>query len=551
MVFFQNRRDDTAHFFTFIRMRSPVAWLRIGIFMLVIAARMVAQEQGAPDLVAIVEAGTKTAERLGRQTARWKVRCELKPDQAVVIAVIVDGQRRSETFFMENAGRQLRMLRITEQNNVWQIDEPTIRRKVRPYEATTQVPGTYLFKLAAEAMCLVDPSALAGLRFEARANGILTYRVPFANEARRMVKEALTTFVGAEKENASKLEPLGDGKRLFEEGSTVRVDEALGIVVGRQIQNMTVTLSDFEWLEVAPPTAFPTSSTQSNDTKPWPDPHEWIMMLHDPLATGKASNPRWDGVLVHAFRSELRRLPFKGVISMPLCFLSNRHELLVMGVDIQGRNRLVKLNILTGENTPIASEAFADVIPAAAALAPNGREVAVLGMGAGAEKSREFQMHLLDLESGIVTKLGKPARLGGPHSWLPDGSGLILKRFVPPSLLGNGIEKRVVCRLGRDGVLTDLFSGDEPIVIRHARRILFQKDDDTWQTCNFDGSDSRPYANGMKGYGFPSLSPDEKQIAFMKLDVPGLPELMTFSFGQTDGSRVYTPPGAVSAPKWQ
>jgi hypothetical protein len=156
----------------------------------------------------------------------------------------------------------------------------------------------------------------------------------------------------------------------------------------------------------------------------------------------------------------------------------------------------------------------------------------------GAASLTDLQMRLIDLTTGKSRSLGKPSKIGAPFSWLPDGSGLILKRFEPSADI-NAVEPRILCRMGLDGKLTDLRRGDDPLVLRKSRKILYADNDtDLWHTCNLDGSHPELYGDGLAGYGMPAISPDEKQIIFAYFEKGKLPQLMLFDIGKSKGKPI-------------
>jgi hypothetical protein len=69
------------------------------------------------------------------------------------------------------------------------------------------------------------------------------------------------------------------------------------------------------------------------------------MLMYDPLATRGARKIDGNGFVVHTATGELRRLPFHGASVMPLCFLADRHEVLVSGTDPFGGTGLVKIDL--------------------------------------------------------------------------------------------------------------------------------------------------------------------------------------------------------------
>jgi hypothetical protein len=58
---------------------------------------------------------------------------------------------------------------------------------------------------------------------------------------------------------------------------------------------------------------------------------------------------------------------------------------------------------------------------------------------------------------------------------------------------------------------------------------------------------------GVRGAGrsAPAISPDEKQITFMRYNPGGLPVLTLFDFGAADGTPVTHVPGFMAAAQWR
>ena len=185
-----------------------------------------------------------------------------------------------------------------------------------------------------------------------------------------------------------------------------------------------------------------------------------------------------------------------------------------------------------------------------AELSPDNRKIATMQM-LGGGSLLDLQIRLIDVETGEARLLGKPSKIGAPFSWLPDGDGLILKRFETRED-PTAVEPRILCRLGLDGELTDLRSGDWPVVLRKTRRILFE-DNATrlWHTCQLDGSDPRLFADGLKGYSMPAVSPDEKRVVFVRYEKGKLPQVTLFDLGQTEGKPATRAGGFTSTPVWR
>jgi hypothetical protein len=222
----------------------------------------------------------------------------------------------------------------------------------------------------------------------------------------------------------------------------------------------------------------------------------------------------------------------------------------VAGFDTTGEMGLLKLNLVTGKNTPLAYGEFNGRIMLEAELSPDGQKIATIE-GLGGTNLLELQIRVIDLQTGQSQLLGKPSGIGAPFSWLPDGDGLILKRFEHKEDL-HAIEPRILCRLGLDGKLTDLRAGDWPVVLRKSRKILYEDNDtDQWYTCELDGTKPEVFAGGMKGYGMPAVSPDETRVVFVRYEKGKLPQLTLFALGKTNGKPAVHADGFTGVPVWR
>jgi len=181
-------------------------------------------------------------------------------------------------------------------------------------------------------------------------------------------------------------------------------------------------------------------------------------------------------------------------------------------------------------------------------LSPTSNTVALLYRPADAGGVLDFQMLLVDLAAVTATPIGTTSRLGGPYAWLPDGSGIVLKRFLPAK--SNEVEPTRICLLRLDGTLTDLRSGDSPLVLPHARTVLFEDEDGDWFTCDFTGRGVKRFRNGMKQWGTPAVSPDGTEMLWCRFSKIRFPQLHLFSSETTEGKLVTSVPGFVGHPAW-
>ncbi|HTI71175.1 MAG TPA: hypothetical protein VMF06_14490 [Candidatus Limnocylindria bacterium] len=103
-----------------------------------------------------------------------------------------------------------------------------------------------------------------------------------------------------------------------------------------------------------------------------------------------------------------------------------------------------------------------------------------------------------------------------------------------------------------NGAKTDIRAGSWPIVLRKSHRILYQDPDDhAWHTCDFDGKSPNLYADGLKDFSSPAISPDESQIVFIRRQIGQWPEVFLFDFGSSTGKMVRTVEEFEGIPIWR
>jgi len=337
-------------------------------------------------------------------------------------------------------------------------------------------------------------------------------------------------------------------------GAPLWINESTGIIVKYRIREILVEIEDFKLLKSVPGGAFSLSTESQWDDFSQPlDPDELedcAMVGRDPVFVAKPAQLSLDGYLLNLRNGRMRRLPYTGITSMPGCFLPGRKEVIVSGCDIEGGVRLTKINLITGENTLLDYEGADGGVVMMPELSPDGRRIAAI-QSMGNAGVVDLQIRVIDLGTLKSELIGNPSRIGGPFSWMPNGDGIILKRYGPTESL-NAIEPRILCKLGLNGVVSDLRPGDWPVVLRKTERILFQDSgSDLWHTCKMDGTDSKLFGNGLKGYGTPAVSSDEKRILFAHYEKGQLPQLELFELGKSEGKRVVHANGFTGTPVWR
>ncbi len=138
-------------------------------------------------------------------------------------------------------------------------------------------------------------------------------------------------------------------------------------------------------------------------------------------------------------------------------------------------------------------------------------------------------------------------------SWLPDGKGLVLlhREVADPSDVTSP-RTDTIARMDLGGRLTKIREGSSPVLLNDGKTILFQDTKShTWQTCGLDGGDTKPYAGGLSGYGFPSPAPDGRRILMMHVRQGLAPEPTILPIGGSEGKPAFTVPGLWATPAWR
>lgn len=543
-------------------LRALGAVLCGGVFLLALPSAVAASAaQEPPDIPRLVQAAIETDKKLATKAASWRMRFLLPNGAAVETQVVREGKRRAWTFYFVHQGRSEALSRVVETDGIWHVHEGKRFAKYRPYEADLGVPLAYLFLVMAEPRG-VKAGDLDRGRFEGREGKAAVFRVPLPEGNRAALAKAVAGLDEQMKKDPKKAEDpamrqmIATARESLAKGVPAKVDESSGLLVEMKLGDKVLTLLDFTWIEQTSEADFglPTGAAWDDQTKPWSasELEECAMVGHSRLYQAGAPTPELDAFLLHLPSGRLRRVPYLGASSTVGCFLPGRREVIVSGFDASGTIGFVRVNLETGENTSLEPDLRPGQVSLLAELSPDGKRVATIqGPQAGPGMALDLQLRIMNLADRRSKLLGKPSRIGAPFSWLPDGSGLVAKRFEPKPD-AQGIEPRFICRIGLDGKMTDLRPGEWPIVLRKSGRILYQEQSTRrWHTCALDGSNPELYADGLVGHGSPAVSPDEKQIVFVRYEKGRVPELRVFEFGKAEGRPAVQDPGLTLSPAWR
>src|SRR5207302_1819005 len=103
---------------------------------------------------------------------------------------------------------------------------------------------------------IVDEEQLASLTFKSREGDQLFYTKALPEEARAMAREAQEAYEELKKsgqaESPEMKRKIAMIEQLAAQGSPVRIDATTGVLRETSIQNMTVTVDEFTWLDHVP-----------------------------------------------------------------------------------------------------------------------------------------------------------------------------------------------------------------------------------------------------------------------------------------------------------
>ena len=528
----------------------------VALFSVWAFAAPAADKESSPRIDELVRAGQRTVEKLRVTSASWRVRYRMPNGFMMETKVVRDKDRLAWSLGHVVNGRSEVVTRVIESGGVWHVIEGERRVKYKPYEAELHLPGAYLLLSLAQPVCVSDDTQLASAKFEGRRGNVVSFRLPLPPETRRVLEKSVAgleqlttqdpTYAG-KPETARTLELM---REQLSKGTPLGVDEATGIQVEWKLQDMLLSIEDFQWLSKASDSVFamPKNAVWDDQTRRWSgdELNDCILAGHDPSYPAGGKSPNIDAYLINVRTGKLRRLPYRGIMSSAGCFLTGRREVIVSG----GPVGLVKLDLETGVNTLVESDLARGRISTLAELSPDGKSVATMQMSSSGQML-DLQIRVVNLKDGRSRLLGRPEPIGGPFSWLPDGDGLILKRYERSKDI-RAIEPRILCRMDLDGKLTDLRSGDWPVVLRKSRRILFKDDkSDLWHTCELDGTKPELFANGLAKHAMPAVSPDEMKVIFARYEPGKLPELLLFELGKAEGRPFVKAKGFTGTPVWR
>lgn len=141
----------------------------------------------------IVEAAERTAARLQKEGAKWTVRHDVEPGEAVEVAVEQFPMAAHFELRVIARGRRTKMFALTARDGVWYVDDGQSRGRYRPYEAPLPLPTGVHFLRNSE-VPLLNKEALS-------KNSVVSIQT--SGEQRLSVRMSGTEILSAESAGAA------------------------------------------------------------------------------------------------------------------------------------------------------------------------------------------------------------------------------------------------------------------------------------------------------------------------------------------------------------
>jgi hypothetical protein len=506
-----------------------------------------------PDPATLARAGRETIRRFQTESASWTVQNETPSGIRFVAEVETTPQARRIVLSGEREGRRVELARVVQRDGAWYVTQPGKVGKYRPYEAALDTPTAYIY-LSRSDLFFVTEDNIPGLgAYVGTEAGIATYRSPLPEPSRRQLEAMIADYGAAARGKPELAKGLDRMKGLLKRGIETRVDVALGMIVQYGTAERPTRVGDFRWRDRIDPNDFSVDGRKWDDFTADPmagDRDDLVMIGHCGVWRPGMNSPETDGRLLDLKTGRYRRIPFQGGQVMPGCFLAGRTRVAVTGLDATGDGALglYEVDLKTGANRRLGGELLGGGMTLFPVLSPDCQTLAVIHKGAD-ERRLDSRICLVDIKSGEARRLGEPHDMAFP-SWLPNGRGLIVLVRLPDVAKDRLTD--TIARLDLDGKLTTLRPGSMPVLLGDEKRILFQDSQArTWHTCNLEGQDVKPYADGLKGYGFPTPAPDGKRVLMMHFEAGKAPVPVVLSIDSSRGQPATTAPGLWAMPAWR
>jgi hypothetical protein len=537
--------------------RAFISALVAGALFLAAADGLLAAEGAADprlDPARLSETVEKSIARLTEKGARWTAITQVKQKGEVEVEVVQFGGQCKYTATARVGGERTQIFQLIERDGSWYVKEKQgIFGKYRPYEAPFFLSTAYVFLERGDLFFASADFGSFGV-LEGVADGVACFRQPIDEETKALLRQMLSQMDALPKEGPLSAKLQAERKRMadfLEHGLLVEVDLATGILTRYGAPDVRTRIEGFAWLDSVPENAFTLDGAYPDFTS---DPtaadlNESVMIAHCGVwKPGLAEGGDTDVRLLNLKTGELRRIPFLGAAALPGCFLKDRKRVVVYGM-MTGHVGvgLYEVDLSTGENRKLGGAALDEGFCFGSCVSPDGKLVAVKHMTVP-NPTLPSQIYVVELESGDARKIGEI--VGGLHlSWMPDGKRILMTReeFTAWDKPSEG----TICTMALDGTVEDICPGEWPVLIGRNRIMFTPREKRVWHTCNLDGSDVKILGDGLRDYGFPTVSPDGTRLLMMRFDKARGPRPTVIKIGDSRGREAVRLGGLWGMPVWR
>jgi Tol biopolymer transport system component len=491
----------------------------------------------------LIEQAKQTREGLKNKAAQWIAVHEIQQAQIEIYVLQAAGRRRF-TIALGTA-----KIVIIERDGFWYVDAgPNDRKKYRPYEAPLPIPSLYLY-LARSELRFAD-AILADAKFSSAEAGEAYYKVPLTEAQREFAKNHIKQFSKMIQDDPARFKArigpaLEQLQLALEEGMEVGVQVENGII-SAFAENQSITrITEFAYLDKVEDKEFDVGTSKWEDQASDISQGDLVMFIHNGAWVAGSPNRDSDAAIYDIKTGAVRRVPFRGGLCAPGCFMKDRSKVVVSGMT-PGGMALFEIDLKTGANRPIAHRTLVGGNVMGPVLSNDGKKLAAIQTGM-TEQPLEFSLVVIDLATDQIQRIGKP-RDQAFISWLPDDKGFIAIRRESKDM--DSVSTDTIVRVDLDGKIVDVRKGSHPLLLRDGRTILFE-DDKVWKTCDLEGKNESIFVDGLKGHGFPTPAPDGKRILFIRFKQGDAPRPMVVRIDEKKIEPLHQLPGLWSAPEWR
>ncbi|EAQ78093.1 hypothetical protein [Blastopirellula marina] len=510
-----------------------------------------------PHIQDIVAAGRQTQERLATDTAAWTTVLELPNDLFAEVDTVRAADMEKQVIRLTKGDSRLEIAEIISREGLWYVTTKEGNFKYRPFEAPLSFPAAYFFLARSEIRMIVDEIDEA-VNFAGVADNVATYRMPLPEANAQQIKSALKMIKDAETRSPDSVnQKMRDTKQMLEgtlnTGIEVKLDITNGVILKDGVFKKQVWFKNFRWVPASEDSQFDISQQQWTDrTQPLANQEslrDLITIANQPLWRPGTPDGDMNLLLLNIRTGDFRRLPYQHGVALGGCFSKDRSRVYLAGnLPLEGSMCLFEIDLLSGENIRIGGPELQSGMVLSCVLSPDDRYLAVLKQATG-KGPLDFQIYIHDLETGETRPLGETMDTGFP-SWLPDGKGIVLVTREYAALDKPSIN--TVCRMDLSGKITSLLQGSSPVMLMSESRIMYENNEtDLWYSCDLDGKDVQMIGDGLKGYGFPTASPDGNQVIMMKFGGAEGPRPYLVEISSGQATPIPAGPGLWAYPAWR